>query len=63
MQKIRIGLGLIAILALAACETAGGFGASDDGPFAPGVSSRAATDSVVKSYGTMIVWNCMGSSW
>lgn len=46
MQKIRIGLGLIAILALAACETAGGFGTSDDGPFAPGVSSRAATDSV-----------------
>ncbi|MEM9031313.1 MAG: tetratricopeptide repeat protein [Pseudomonadota bacterium] len=44
MAHIRIGL-ILGILALAACD-AGGLRPGGDGPFAPGVSSRAADQSV-----------------
>ena len=47
MPRNRIGLlpGLIALTTLAACD-AGGLRAPGDGPFAPGVSTRAASEAV-----------------
>ncbi|MDU8942957.1 tetratricopeptide repeat protein [Ovoidimarina sediminis] len=47
MPQNRIGLvpSLVALMAMAACD-AGGLRAPGDSPFAPGVSSRAASESV-----------------
>ena len=45
MRHTRIGL-ILCFLALAACDTAGGLQDDTESPFAPGVSSRAADQSV-----------------